>query len=306
MKGDKGTYIFTPCEELIPRDLTQECGEYFDAFARRLEEVVNFASQVLTWQCQSYDNEEFLNVPLMLLREAMDLTDSCSILIQKGTADTTKILARSLFEIFLYIEYIFKADLKRRCYAYMLSSVLDFIKYHESILNEFSGQKGARRQSLDENRRNDILSLIADKKTIFEVPGYDDAYSYYETETANRKAKGVRKKLDAWYSYYDGPANLRDLSRELGIEHVYQLFYSKYSKLAHGNEAIVGKMVSAGENKAEMYQLRSFVDVKEVGLYVFLFSTSITKNYVRTLYPEKMEDLNVFDKWCKMSIKTFQ
>ncbi len=302
----KDIYFFKPHEELIIRDLDHTHEGFLNYLCRPLEEAVNFASQILAWEQKSFGNEEFLGVPLMLLREAADLTDSCAILIQKGSADTPKILARSLFEIFLYMGYLCKADLKMRSYAYLLSSVLDYIKYQESVLQEFAADKVSRKQTLSEVQVSEILGVIEDKKSLFILPGYADAYAYFESESRRRKAKGLRKKLDSWYSYYDGPENLRSLSRELNIEHVYQFFYSKYSKLAHGNEAILGKMVSTGDNRAEMYQLRCFNDVKEVCQYVFLFSTTIIKTYVKTLFPEKTEDLKVFDDWCKNHVRVYQ
>lgn len=303
-QGKDDNYYFKPHNDLIPRELTEDQSDYFHHLSKPIEEVVNFGSDVLTWRIQVFENEEFLNVPIMLLREAMDLTDSCSILLRQGAADTSKVLTRSLFEISLYMGYLCKSDLRKRSYAYLLSSVLDNIKYHESVLQEFSLKSRAHKQSLSEEQVHEIEILIEGKKSLFQTYGYADAYSYYQKETARRKAKGIRKKLDTWYSYYEGPDNLRGLSKELGAEDAYQFFYSKYSKLAHGNEAFLGKMVPNGENSADMYQLRSFVDIKEVCQYTFAFSTSIVKRYVQTIFPERLEFLNIFSSWC-LQCRTF-
>ena len=74
----------------------------------------------------------------MLLRESLDLTDSCSVLLSKGAADSAKVLTRSLFELFLSVRYLCKADTKQRSYAYMVSSILDDIKYNKSLLKDYS------------------------------------------------------------------------------------------------------------------------------------------------------------------------
>ncbi|WP_025765361.1 DUF5677 domain-containing protein [Dyadobacter tibetensis] len=303
MSSKKETkYYFEPNEELIPRNLTPDLEKYFYSYGRVLDEIVNFGSQVLSWRVQ-HENGEYLNIPLMLIRDVMDLTDSCSLLLYHGAADPAKILARSLFENFLYVTYLCQKDLKKRSYAYMFSSVLDDIKYHKTVLKDFSKNGGAKTSSLNGAQICDIEELISHKQSLFQKPGFDDAYAYYCSEKERRRQANIKRRLENWYSYYNGPENIRELSKELGVEFAYSFFYSKYSKLAHGNETFLGKMVSTGQNSADMYQLRSFISIHEVLVYVFMFSTTCLVKYVSTVFPERSNELKLFQVWRERQLK---
>lgn len=304
MSSKKETkYYFEPNEDLIPRKLTPDLEKYFYSYGCVLDEVVNFGSQVLNWRVQRIEIGEYLNIPLMLVRDAMDLTDSCSLLLYQGAADPAKILARSLFENFLYISYLCHEDLKKRSYAYMLSSVLDDIKYHETVLQDFTKSAGAKVSPLNEAQIREIEELISQKQSLFQKPGFNDAYAYYCSETERRKQAKIKRKLESWYSYYNGPDSIRGLTKEFGLEVAYSFFYSKYSKIAHGNEAFLGKMVSTGENSADMYQLRSFISIHEVLVYVFMFSTTCLVKYVSTVFPERSNELKLFQAWRDRQLK---
>ncbi|MDQ6482412.1 DUF5677 domain-containing protein [Dyadobacter sp. LHD-138] len=295
-------YFFKPCKQLIPREAELRLVEHFNKYATKLDDVVNFGSQVLTWEVQQLKNEEYISTPLTLLRESLDLTDSCAILLSKGAADSAKILTRSLFELFLSIGYLCKADTKQRSYAYMVSSILDDIKYHNSVLQTYSQKNGKVKMPLSEEQILEIKELIWGKESLFDMPGYEDAYKYYCTETERRKRIKNNRKLENWYSYYDGPRNLRGLSAELGADDAYTFFYSKYSKAAHGNESFLGKMVSSGEYSAEMVQLRSFSDLQSVFHYIFMFSTSILETYLSTILPERSAELEIFRSWSRQEM----
>jgi hypothetical protein len=290
-------YFFNRCEQLIPRETEPRFTDHFNKYATILEEVVNFGSQVLTWEVKQLKNEEYIGTPLMLLRESLDLTDSCSILLSKGAADSAKVLTRSLFELFLSVGYLCKDETKKRSYAYMLSSILDDIKYNTSVMKHYSKKNDKIKKPLNEDQIREIEEVILGRESLFLMPGYEDAYNYYCVETERRKQVKNNRKLENWYSYYDGPSNLRDLSAELNAEEAYIFFYSKYSKAAHGNDSFLGKMVSSGEHSSEMVQLRSFSDLQSVFQYIFMFSTSILETYLSTILPERSSELKLFRSW---------
>mgnify|MGYP003674931280 CR=1 FL=1 len=152
---------------------------------------------------------------------------------------------------------------------------------------------------MDEDQIRELEEVILVRESLFLKSGYEDAYNYYCIETERRIQLKINRKLENWYSYYNGPSNLRGLSAELNEEEVYIFFYSKYSKAAHGNDSFLGKMVSSGELSCEMVQLRSFTDLQSVFHYIFMFSTSILETYHSTILPERSAELEIFRSWSK-------
>jgi hypothetical protein len=96
-----------PIEGVIPRDVTENVQGLLNKVASILEEAVNFGSNVMDWdKYPKVDGDH--NIPsTMLLRHFLDLIDSISILVYKGSGDTIKLHARAALEVVLYTELIF-------------------------------------------------------------------------------------------------------------------------------------------------------------------------------------------------------
>lgn len=280
-----------PIEQIIPRNEPEEIKQNLSFLKNILDELVNYGSIILASDLQKKDEvrgEESI-APIMLLRHALDLMDSISILVEKGSGDVPKVLLRSLFETILGIEYILKGNSRNRSLAFFVSDIIRQVELIKKLntstaegtaLNEIINTEiGVDTQIL--SRSFDLDLALKNKLSVLEKEYLSPIYQEY------LRLRNKKVRHPAWYQYFGGPTSIFQLAKLLNRQGEYTLLYSKWSGAVHGTDIYLGKITSTDvTGMVEIEQIRNFGDVQEVSKYSAIFSLRLLTLYVNARLPE--------------------
>ena len=237
--------MFTKPSDLIPREVDVNIKTNIDKFTSILEEVVNYGCSLMIDDVHPKTEGEENIPPTMLFRHFLDIIDSVSILVQKGSGDTPKILLRGAFEVMIYLEYIFEDRTIDRSMAFLVMDILKQIKSAKKLLQDtnegkdlyatFKREKILYDLVLSSPQTLELINFIESKKRLLNMPQFKVAYGEYQ-KLVNNNVKNMK-----WYSFYGGKTNLADLSKHFNHYAMYELLYRKWSDAVHGSEYLYGK-----------------------------------------------------------------
>lgn len=119
-----------PIPEILPRELRDDrLREILAQLSLGLDRTANFGTHLLKWVADVDSPERHRIVFTMLLRQYLELLDAISILVRQSSIDPCKLLLRSMFEVFLSMEYMLQEDTKRRASAFV-------VVYIHGLLND--------------------------------------------------------------------------------------------------------------------------------------------------------------------------
>jgi hypothetical protein len=275
-----------------------------------LQEVVNYSTHIYQ-KCQQSEackSDEYFPVLAMYLH-VIQMTDSAEVLISNGCIESTNVLLRSSFEARLSIGYLLEKDCAKRAYSWMVNKTIDSIKDLQSIDPDTSkGQEfenTIKREGLDrdipgfpvirldsENSKKQASEAILKYQESLKKPGYAEAYAEY-----TRLTKKLHRHPE-WYSYYDGPQNLRQLANHLNQGTRYEILYVGSSKISHAND-IDHLIIRFEDGTTALGQIRNplnFPHVSTTSIALLLESSQMMLNKFRSY------DLTSFQKWLKKEV----
>lgn len=225
-------------EPLLNRDMAIETAKPItDLASPILEETVNYATNLFA-RCSSSKKgslEEAYPI-LATYLHIIQMTDSIEVLISNGCVAPAELLLRSSFEGKLTLEYLLekRTKSKKRAIAWQVKRIVDGIETHEKFLP--SHPKGKEFTKIYDN---DILSSTGKFPFLEEIPETIDKLQnnlkkpvYAEVYAEYHRTKNKIKYPD-WYSFYDGPKNLRELAQHLHNGVTYEILYRSWSKISH-------------------------------------------------------------------------
>ncbi len=288
-----------PVDGLISRTLEPGIKKNLELLSEHLDELVNFGSHIFSWDVKKVreDQDELLQFPpVMMLRQFLDVLDSVSILIKFGTGDPPKILARALFELWFYLEYLLQKDFEKRASAFMVADIIKQIKVAKQLhpkeelgitFRKSLDEENLFQGLLDDLNVQDLEQYIASKENLLTLPQYTAAMQEYKRLTRIDGTKNI-----AWYRFFDGPRNIEKLSTYLKKKSQYELIYRKWSAAVHGSDIYMGKISANPEtNGSLIVQLRYIRDVQDIVVYSTLMTISVFRIYVDARLPEKKKRL---------------
>ena len=234
--------------------------------------------------------------PTMLFRHFLDVIDSVSILVQKGSGDTPKILLRGAFEVMIYLEYIFEQRTIDRRMAFLIMDILKQIKSAKKLLKDtnegkdlyatFKREKILNDLILSDPQTLELINFIESKERLLNMPQFKVwLYDEYQ-KLASNKIKNIK-----WYSFYDGKTNLADLSKHFNHYTMYELLYRKWSDAVHGSDIYMGKVFKTDiENKVDIVQLRFAKHVQDAVTNAMVISIKVFQLFVLNRIPVKTND----------------
>ena len=196
---------------------------------------------------------------VMLYRHLHDLGDSIGTLLRFGSTSTASILLKSLFEVYLGVEYIlqgktFHEDRAKHYYAGSIMKNLEILMTHDP-----STEQGKRLHRILEKN-------VGIGKAYFSKRDYGQERSEVEKEFSEdqflseyrkkyKKAKSNKKRKE-WYYLSSGAQSPREFAKTIGKEAEYVLLYQMISEIAHGTKVISNLTRPLEEEKIEIPQIR--------------------------------------------------
>ncbi len=163
------------------------------------------------------------------------MTDSIEVLISNGCLAPAELLLRSSFEGKLTTDYILarRSNSKKRAYAWLNKRIIDEIQLYERFSPSHPKSKEFEaiyeKDQLSELGKFPFLPRVSEVinklKNNLEKPEYAEAYSEY-------KKYRVKTKYPGWYSFYEGPKNLRELAQHLHQGVIYEVLYGSCSRMS--------------------------------------------------------------------------
>lgn len=239
------------------------------------------------------------------LRRIVEDIDAISTLMKKSLSDPCFLNVRRLFENYIYLKFILKEKekIEERAKAYYVNHLLN--KRNNAEEEDNSTLRGkALRAKIEKDDIAKYLSVSSQdcKNTvdaidsILQQPQYQQIKNEFDRikkEKRKKGKKGIKRKLgNHWYSLFDGPTNLEELSAKVGCSGLYYL-YGYYSKYSH-SENELDNLDSQGAGQAGLVQTRNAEKAQQIAqmtLNYGLFSFQIA---LQTLMPRCLKCYKLF------------
>lgn len=281
--------MYDPVEDIIPRTLDSNIDELVKNLSTVIDKFVDFGSNILKWDTEVERLEEY-NVPIiMTYRHFLELVDSTSILIRKSSIDPCKLVLRGMLESYFSLAYMLQSDTEDRCMAFMVWTMHKKIKAIERAdPNSEIGKHFKSKLSKDKLTKDlqlptypEIQAQKARLESVFLKPHWQKA----EQEYQRLKAAGTANPN--WYRLFNGPKDMERMADRLELMAIYDVFYRDWSGPTHSTDILQGKVSQDSNGKAEIHQLRTPKNVKEVSSGVLVLSLMMFSFYIDNRIPNK-------------------
>jgi hypothetical protein len=225
-----------------------------------LDELISKCEWVMEASMQKNPNDPYLISPIVFLRQMSEFADGANILIKNNSNDSATVVIRSLFEVELGLRYMLKEDYEKRslCFLYYYHKKKEFellrgkigTKEHFDLIKVMEEDKNVSKdliEALKSNTSGDSdLEMV---QTTLNNEVYKEISEYYN----NPKNKKKRKN---WFSLLNGPENISELTRNLGMHSQYSINYTLWSQISHGID-IVHNNISIKDGYAQIFLKRN-------------------------------------------------
>lgn len=217
-----------PPRDLLDREWSRtKVAEAMKIAVPLLEEVVNYGTVAFARCLPALKDEEHHIAVLMRHRHVLEMVDAVQLQIEAGATGPSRLQLRSAFEALLAVEYMLKADTKRRAFAYLAGQTQREIAKHWTLRSKYT-DLGVPVEQIDHN--------LATFQRRLERPGWRDANDDLMRRAQRRFQKSGRFVPVEWFSFDGGPNNLADLAARLGRSKEYDVLYREWSGVVHGSD----------------------------------------------------------------------
>lgn len=225
--------------EIILDRLTsaQYVKEYFYDSLELVREVTNYGSNLIPRCFVSTKRKErnWPNIIILgsLLKQAVAMLDAVEILVSQGALFAAHVPARALFEVYVYISWALQKDKDKRAKHYYVWHLRRLRTWDRRLIpttNEHMRfEKAIKELNLTEDgeMQQEAIKQIASIDKLLLKDEFKDINAEFD-----KMRKPGRDYDERWYRPC-GAKSIADMARQLGIEPLYDIFYSQFSEIAH-------------------------------------------------------------------------
>ncbi|MDQ6600755.1 DUF5677 domain-containing protein [Bacillus salipaludis] len=191
----------------------------------KLSKVIRYSHSTLKKLAQiSLISYEEITV-LTLYRKLIENIDGILVLVDSGLDSPSTSVIRSAYEIFMQLEFILEnqKEFKSRARSYYSTWLFEEITFIEKQL-----------KSTHPLLEKEILLLKLQKNNQL----LDKEFKNYKIEIQNTMKRLNLRYPPKWYSLFNGPKSLGELSKETSLQKVHNILYNGMSAEAHGLNSI--------------------------------------------------------------------
>lgn len=248
----------------------EDVKKHFHEQIKLLQEIANYGSNLIPRCFRSSKRKPPDDIVILsvLLKQIVAMIDAVEVLVSHGAVFATHLPARSLFETWLYIEWILKKDTSKRAKQYY---VWDLRKRQYWDRRAIKGYKEQEEFSKAINKFDSMLEEWESqenkaKEELEQIENLLDRNAYKEINQEFDRLKGGRKYDVAWYRPW-GPKSLGHMASKLGLKAEYLILYDEFSRIMHATD--FQRHVVIGEG------LINFEPVRKLDEFGFLVSIVI-------------------------------
>jgi hypothetical protein len=286
--------MYKAIDDILPRDQAEVKTE-LEKLSSSIENVVDFGTHLLKWQADRRLSGDDVIVPILFLRNILEIGDAISILIKNSSIDPVKPLLRTLMENSFGLEYLLEKDKKNRALAYNVWITHKDLKFIEKL--NVSTQVG--KQFSSEIKKDKYVNKLKSDKYNFDA-GKQNAKEllklpyYIPIEKEYQRTNKV-KSNPMWYSLFDGPKNIEQLAKKLNHHTSYEVIYRMLSDSVHANNNSKNKLIPNADGiTTDIIQIRFPKDAQMVTINALNILLMTYSNFYLKELPNKKAE---FSKW---------
>ncbi len=267
--------------------------ELIDYACPFLEEVRNYATWVYG-RCGNHGNDGDLPV-FVLFHHVIEMADGIHVLLSASCCEPALPLLRSLFEAFISMEYVLtskdEAEYSRKSRSWMYMERRKDIKRY-ALLDPIPQPQSNVPEMLKQHLLN--LGPLPDVKGI--IQEMERNLKSDEMAEIVEEHHSKRPKASEWYQLFKGPNSRRELAREVGREDLYELFYTDWSRTAHGGDSqryVIGKR----GGKYTIRSLRSCRNLYRYATWTSYFLVGAMDLMIKRFRPAELAPSSGYVRW---------
>lgn len=230
---------------------------------------------------------------LSFLKHGVTSLDAINLLAKEGAALSCFPHIRSLFEIDLYLRWIFQEDYERRGTAYFVWNLREkryWLRCYLEGTSEYAANVDHMRGSPGEHTeiphtQEEIQNAIAHETARLALPEVAEVNNMFEQRVSN-SGKDVE-----WYKPF-GATSIRDMAVRLGDEGMYKVFYAQYSQATHGLSIEHQLHFNASEGKVIFDHIRTLQSIDEVFRMTLTYAFKIYRLVLGQYRPGELDAFN--------------
>lgn len=279
---------------LLPREeVAADIKRAFTPQIALLEEMVNYGTNLVPNTFESSGKKlHDLVIIHNFLKQAVALLDGIHLLVQAGAVIDANILLRGVFEIRIYLEWMFERDVVERGTLYYVWNIRNKRKW---TLRAMPGTP--------ENAR--FLSEMGHKAFDTKIPPLD--FALLATDLAHHNDLLARPEFAAinlgfekhgdtnWYQAA-GIRNVRALAARAGVEAEYTVYYPWFSKLTHGlaldDHFDLTPSTTSDRLVLDSKAIRGVAGLESLFRQTYNFAQKIFELVIKHYRPEALADLH--------------
>jgi hypothetical protein len=250
-----------------------------------LTDLVNYGSNLIL-RTSASSKKDISDAVIIhnFLKQAVVTLDGIHLCIGSGSASNGFILLRSLFEINLYLEWIFEKDTQERGLLYyiwdlrnkrfwnrrLIPGTPENLEFSNDIKYEPPPEVGAAQDPVFLQSEIDRIDAILAKP---------------EYTAINAKFAALNGKYTNWYSPYFG--SVKKIAEALKREGRYHVFYSSYSKYTHG--LAMSSQFVAVNGQMHITGIRAVEGIDQLLQGTYIFAHEVFYNTLKHYRPDEVK-----------------
>ena len=284
-----------PHNAILDRSLFRvQIGESFAAQLTLLEQVVNYGTNLIV-RCFNSSERKVAEIVALLsfLKHGVTSIDAINLLVREGAILSCFPHIRMLFEIDLYLRWIFQEDYERRGTAYYvwnlrkerywLRCYLEGTPEYAANIEHMRGSPGEHIEIPD--TQQEIRKAIDQHTERLELPEVAEINEMFEQRVSN-SGKDVE-----WYKPF-GVNSIRDMAICLGDEGIYKMFYTRYSQATHGLSIRHQMHFNSSEGTVVYDHIRTLQSIDEVFRMTLTYAIKIYRLVLEKYRPGELGAFN--------------
>jgi hypothetical protein len=260
-----------PLASLLDRDLYSVLvKEQFTPTLELLEELVNYGSNLIPRCFESSDKKlHDLIILLNFVKQAVSLLDSIHILASKGSTTPCFISVRSLFEIWIYLEWIYQKETAKR-------GTLPYVWDIRKRLNWALSVKPGTREH-EAHKKHMANTKVGPIPAGLDGATVDAQIFQLRAKLATPECAAINAEFDRlqsreWYGP-GGVNNFREMAQAVGKEGEYKVIFGPFSGVTHG--IAIDKHISFSKGQLFYEPIRNITGIHEILRHALNFGAYI-------------------------------
>ncbi len=271
--------------------------EHYAPVISLLEEATNYGTTLMTVAYERSEKKLADAVVLsVMLKQAVSLLDSISILTSKCAVTASYLPLRGLFESFVYIQWVLKENTEFRAAAYYYWDIRRQLSWARSAKAGTDEERKFRmdvsdapwfRADLFDGLQSQVDQTIGNLEKKLTAPELKDVHTQFD------RLRKTGKRVKDWYTL-DGVENLRDMAKVIGSQAMYRVFYSHFSESTHGGS--IARHMSFRKGEVLFEPVRNPIDwdqvVRNALTFIFQVYRCVIKKYCAS---EEAQFRNIYE-----------